>query len=103
MIRRVIATYERAIETKDVALFRSVRASLSAEEERRLRASFEQVDVQQIDIRIESIAVTGDTAVARLARLDTVERGGRSQTSRSTQTVRLARRSGSWVIAELGR
>ena len=102
-IRRVIATYERAIETKDVALFRTVRPSLSADEERRLRASFEQVDEQRIDIRIESITVTGDTATARLVRQDTVGRSGRSQTTQSTQTLRLARRGAAWIIVELGR
>ena len=102
-IRRVIGTYERAIETKDLALFRTVRPSLSADEERRLRASFEQVDEQRIEIRIESIAVTGDTAIARLVRQDTVGRSGRSQTTQSTQTLRLARRGAAWVIVELGR
>jgi serine/threonine protein kinase len=102
-IRRAIGTYERAIESKDLALFRSVRPDLSADEERRLRASFEQVTRQQIDIRIETITVTGDTATARLARQDTVDMGGRSQTSRSTQTLRLARRNADWIIVELGR
>ena len=86
-----------------MALFRTVRPSLSADEERRLRASFEQVDEQRIDIRIESIAVTGDTAIARLVRQDTVGRSGRSQTTQSTQTLRLARRGAAWVIVELGR
>jgi serine/threonine protein kinase len=103
VIRRVIATYERAIETKDLALFRSVRPGLSADEERRLRASFDQVTRQEIDIRIEGITVTGDTATARLARQDTLETGGRSQTTRSSQTLRLARRNASWIIVELGR
>jgi serine/threonine protein kinase len=102
-IRRVIATYERAIEAKDLALFRSVRPGLSADEERRLRASFDQVTRQEIDIRIEGITVTGDTATARLARQDTLETGGRSQTTRSSQTLRLARRNASWIIVELGR
>jgi hypothetical protein len=102
-IRRVIATYERAIESKDLALFRSVRPDLSADEERRLRASFDQVSRQQIDIRIEGITVTGDTATARLARQDTLETGGRSQTTRSSQTLRLARRNASWIIVEIGR
>jgi hypothetical protein len=102
-IRRAIATYERAIESEDLALFRSVRPGLSADEERRLRASFEQVTRQEIEIRIENISVTGDTATARLARQDTVEMGGRSQTTRSTQTLRLARRNADWIIVELGR
>jgi hypothetical protein len=102
-IRRVIATYERAIESKDLALFRSVVPGLSGDEERRLRASFDQVTSQQIDIRIEAITVNGDTATARLARQDTLGTGGRSQTTRSTQTLRLARRNASWIIVELGR
>jgi hypothetical protein len=102
-IRRVIGIYERAIESKDLTLFRSVRPSLSADEERRLRAGFDQVDRQQIDIRIESIAVTGDTATVRLTRQDVVQRGGRSQTTASSQTLRLARRGGGWIIVELGR
>jgi len=102
-IRRVIGIYERAIESKDLTLFRSVRPSLSADEERRLRAGFEQVDRQEIDIRIESIAVAGDTATVRLARQDVVQRGGRSQTTASSQTLRLARRGTGWIIVELGR
>ena len=103
VIRRVIGIYERAIESKDLTLFRSVRPSLSADEERRLRAGFDQVDRQEIDIRIESIAVTGDTATVRLARQDVVQRGGRSQTTASSQTLRLARRGPGWIIVELGR
>jgi hypothetical protein len=102
-VRRAIATYERAIESKDVALFRSVRPGLSADEERRLRASFDQVGRQQIEIEIESIAITGAGAVVRLTRQDVVESGGRSQTTRSTQTLRLARRESGWIIVELGR
>jgi serine/threonine protein kinase len=102
-IRRVIGIYERAIESKDLTLFRSVRPSLSADEERRLRAGFEQVDRQEIDIRIESIAVIGDTATVRLARQDVVQRGGRSQTAASSQTLRLARRGTGWIIVELSR
>jgi hypothetical protein len=102
-IRRVIGIYERAIESKDLTLFRSVRPSLSADEERRLRAGFEQVDRQEIDIRIESIAVVGDTATVRLARQDVVQRGGRSQTAASSQTLRLARRGTGWIIVELSR
>lgn len=102
-VRRAIDTYKRAIESKDVALFRAVRPGLSADEERRLRASFDQVTRQQIEIRIENLAITGDTAVARLARRDVVEMGGRTQTSQSEQTLRLARRGASWIIVEIGR
>ncbi len=103
LVRRALDTYERAIEGKDVALFRSVRPTLSADEERRLRASFAQIDKQEIDMRVEQVTIAGDTAEARVARVDTVQTGGRTQTSRSTQTIRLARRGAGWIIVELGR
>jgi hypothetical protein len=103
LIRRAIGVYERAIESKDLELFRSVLPGLSADEERRLRASFAQVTRQEVDIRIDGLTVTGDTATARLSRQDVVETGGRTQTTRSAQTMRLARRGAGWVIVELGR
>jgi hypothetical protein len=103
LVRRALETYERAIEGKDVALFRSVRPALSADEERRLRASFAQIEKQDIEMRVEHVTISGDTAEARVARVDTVQTGGRAQTSRSTQTIRLARRGAGWIIVELGR
>lgn len=102
-MRRALDTYERAVESKDVALFRSVRPTLSADEERRLRASFAQIEKQDIEMRVEQVTISGDTAEARVARVDTVQTGGRAQTSRSTQTIRLARRGAGWIIVELGR
>ncbi|MFN7977261.1 MAG: hypothetical protein U0P30_03940 [Vicinamibacterales bacterium] len=102
-VRRALDTYVRAIENKDIALFRSVRPGLSADEEKRLRTSFAQVEKQSIEMKVDAIAITGDTADAKVSRVDTVQAGGRAQTSRSNQTIRLARRGGSWVIVELGR
>lgn len=103
LVRRALDTYERAVESKDVALFRSVRPTLSADEERRLRASFAQIEKQDIEMRVEQVTISGDTAEVRVARVDTVQTGGRAQTSRSTQTIRLARRGAGWIIVELGR
>jgi hypothetical protein len=80
-----------------------VRPDLSADEERRLRASFNQVSKQQIDIRVESLSIVGDTAMARLARRDVIQTGGRMQTSQTQQNLRLVRRGSDWVIVELGR
>jgi ketosteroid isomerase-like protein len=102
-IRRVIQTYARAIETRDLDLFRSVRPNLSANEESRLRASFEQVTSQQVSIEIRAIQVSGARATVRLARQDTIESGGRRQTVRTQQTLGLEKRPGGWVIVELGR
>ncbi|MEZ5294636.1 MAG: serine/threonine-protein kinase [Vicinamibacterales bacterium] len=103
LVRRVLDTYVRAIEAKDVALYRAVRPGLTADDERRLRDSFAQVEKQDVDLRVEQLTITGDIADARVSRVDVVRAGGRTQTSRSAQTIRLARRSGAWVIVEPGR
>jgi predicted Ser/Thr protein kinase len=100
-IRRVIATYGRAIETKSLPLFRSVKPNLSAEEERRITAGFRSVTSQQVAITILSIDRRGDTAVVRLRRRDTVMAGGRQQTSEGQQTITLSK-PGSWVIEQIG-
>ena len=99
-IRRVIRTFEQAIETKDIGLYRSVRPGLSAASEAVVRSSFKQVDSQQIDIRIESIRIDGRTATAQLARRDTLVTAGRSQVQNSTQTMRFQKTDAGWIIAE---
>jgi serine/threonine protein kinase len=101
LVRGVIRTYERAIETKSIALFRSVRPGLSAAEENRLRASFSQVDSQQVDITIEDLRVEGRTATVRLSRRDTIVSSGRRQTNSSRQTLRLEKGTAGWIITEI--
>jgi hypothetical protein len=103
VIRGIIRTYERAIETKNVDLFRSVWPGLSAAEEARLRDSFRQIDSQQVDITIEELRVDGRAATVRIMRRDTVVSGGRRQTESSRQTLRLAKSASGWVITEIGR
>jgi hypothetical protein len=44
-IRRIVATYARAIENKDLQLFRSVKPNMSAEEQRRIEEGFRAVYV----------------------------------------------------------
>jgi hypothetical protein len=101
LIRGVIRTYERAIETKNVDLFRSVRPGLSRAEEGRLRASFSQVDSQQVDIVVEELRVEGRTATVRLSRRDTVVSGGRRQNNASRQTLRFEKAAAGWIITEI--
>jgi serine/threonine protein kinase len=101
LVRGVIRTYERAIETKNVDLFRSVRPGLSAAEENRLRASFSQIDSQQVDIVIEDLRVEGRTATVRVSRRDTIMSGGRRQTASSRQTLRLEKGAAGWIITDI--
>jgi serine/threonine protein kinase len=101
LVRGVIRTYERAIETKNVDLFRSVRPGLSAAEENRLRTSFSQVDSQQVDIVVEDLRIEGRSATVRIQRRDTIMNGGRRQTASSRQTLRMDKAAGGWIITDI--
>jgi serine/threonine protein kinase len=99
-IRRVIRTFERAIETEDIALYRSVRPNLSRAAENVLMTSFRQIDSQEIDITVENLRIDGRTASARLVRRDTLVIGGRRQIQNSTQTLRFEKTAAGWIITE---
>lgn len=96
----MIRLYEQAIETKDVALYRSLRPNLTRAAEAVLVNSFRQVDSQEVDIRVEALKVEGRTASARLVRRDTLVTGGRRQVQNSTQTLRFEKTGAGWIIAE---
>jgi hypothetical protein len=100
-IRGLIATYARAIETKDLALFRSIKPNLSADEQRRLQAGFQAVSSQRVALTILSIDRHGDDAAATVRRRDTIEIGGRTQTVDTQQTLQLARARGGWVVVAI--
>ena len=102
-IRALVATYARAIESKDLALFRSIKPNLGADEERRIQQGFRAVTSQKVNITITSIDRRGDTASLQLQRRDIIEAGGRRQSPESRQTMTLAKSNGSWVIVEIGR
>lgn len=99
-MRAVIVTYERAIEGKDLDLFRSIKPNLSGDEEKRLRAAFASTGRHEVEIAIVSIQLDGKTAVARLSRRDTLEG---SIVSSFPQTLRMTLGPGRWVIEEIGR
>ena len=64
---RVVAAYARAIESKDLALFRSIKPNLGADEERRIQQGFRAVTSQKVNITITSIDRRGDGASAATA------------------------------------
>jgi hypothetical protein len=99
-VRRLIASYERAIETKDLELFRSVKPNLSADEERRLRKAFDSTKTHEVSIMVEALDCQDTNCVARLTRRDTLDR---SIVSSFPQTLRLSQSPEGWVIQEIGR
>ena len=100
-IRRVVATYARAIETKDLGLFRSVKPNLSLDEQRRIDDGFRAVTSQHVALTIVSIERHGQDATVRVRRRDTIQAGGREQTADSVQTMTLAHAASGWLIRDI--
>jgi hypothetical protein len=98
-----VATYARAIEGKDLALFRSVKPNMSADEQRRIQEGFRAVTSQRVDITIVGIDQHGQEASVRLRRRDVIQAGGRQQTADSQQTMTLTKTAAGWTIREIGR
>jgi hypothetical protein len=103
VIRGVVASYARAIESKDLVLFRSLKPNMAADEERRIQQGFRAVTSQKVNVTILSIDRRGDRATVQLKRQDVIEAGGRRQESESRQTMTMARQQRTWVILEIGR
>src|SRR5262245_42599237 len=102
-IRRIVASYARAIETKDLGLFRSLKPNMSAAEQRRIEDGFRAVSSQHVTISILSIDRRDQRATVRVRGRDTIDANGREQTTESQQTMTLIRTSTGWVIGEIGR
>jgi hypothetical protein len=100
-IKRLVATYARAIESKDVRLFRSIWPNLSRDDERRLEDGFRAVSSQRVDLTILSIQRRSDDASVVVRRRDTIQAGGRQHTSESQQTMQLARVGRDWTIVAI--
>jgi hypothetical protein len=100
-IRRASSTYAHAIETKDLALFRSIKPNLSREEERRLQDGFRAVSSQRVALTVVSIERRGDDATVNVRCCDTIEAGGRNQTIDSDQILQMTRASAGWVVVAI--
>jgi tetratricopeptide (TPR) repeat protein len=102
-IQQVLATYERALETKNIALFREVKPNLSAGEEKRLTDAFRNTDSQDVQMTVNSIAIDGDTATVGVTRRDIITVRGHSQDGNThPQSFVLSRAGGKWVIVQIG-
>ena len=99
-VRRVIGDYKRALEGRDLALFKSVKPNTSADDEKKLRDSFGNIRSWEVAIDIETVRIEGDRAVVKVSRRDTVN-GQRTQPQ--TQTFTLVKGGAGWTIRDIGR
>ncbi len=97
-VRQMLASLKRAIEEKDLALYKKMRPGLTAEEERRLRDSFSNVVSQQVDYGVDSISFDGDKATVQVTLIARVS-GKTNPPVR--QVMRLVRSDSGWVIDQL--
>lgn len=98
-ISAVVADYARAIETKNIELFRSVKPTLSPAEEQRLRAAFANAESHSVKATLLSVEVKDAHAVVHLARRDTIG----SIVASFPQTLVLSRGPKGWTIDEIGK
>jgi tetratricopeptide (TPR) repeat protein len=94
-VRRVIEEYARAMQSRDIALYRALKPDLSADDERRLREAFKNSRTDSVGITVESVEIDGDRATVRATRQDVID--GRT-TKAVVQTFRLARVGSIWQI-----
>jgi len=99
-VKRLLETYQRAIETKDLGLFRRVKPNLTGEEERRLRKAFDSTKTQQVTITVAAVDCQEKSCVVHLNRRDTLDA---TIVSSFPQTMRLTQGDGGFVIEEIGR
>ena len=99
-IRKVIADYAKAIENKDVELFKTVKPNLSVDEEKRARAAFASIQSQVVKITFLSIDLKETQAVVKVTRRDTING---SIPGAFPQTFTMSKGRTGWVIEDIGR
>lgn len=102
-IRQTLANYERALEAEDIALFRRVKPNLTADEESRLKESFDTVDSHAVELSIENMSIESNSAAVTVTRRDIIVIDGRSQNGNERRQVfKLSKSGGGWVIDDIG-
>jgi hypothetical protein len=98
-VLRVLADYERAIESKDLGLYRRLWPSLSGDQEKSLRNAFEATQQQDVRITLGAVDLKGTQATVRLTRNDVIN--GKPVAS-IKQTVNLVKQGEVWTIRSIG-
>jgi hypothetical protein len=99
-IRKVLEVYVRAVEAKDLQMFRTVKPNLSEEEEKRARAAFKSIQSQVVKMNVLSLEVKEGKATVKVSRRDTING---SIVSSFPQTFSLAKETAGWLIQDIGR
>jgi len=71
-IRETLQLYARVFEAKDLALLQRVRPSIKPEELARYRGVFDRTRSYKLNLRVDTIKVSGNEAVAKGRREDVI-------------------------------
>jgi hypothetical protein len=99
-IRKLLEAYIKAVEAKDVQLFRAVKPNMTEEEERRARLAFKSIQSQLVKMNVLSVDVKEARATVKVSRRDTING---SIVSSFPQTFQLAKQAAGWTIEDIGR
>ena len=99
-IRKVLETYIRAVEAKDVDMFRTVKPNLSEDEEKRARMAFKSIQSQVVKMNVLALDVKDGKATVKVSRRDTING---AIVSSFPQTFQLAKEPAGWTIQDIGR
>lgn len=99
-IRKVVEEFRRAIQSKDIALYRAVKPNLSADEQKRLESIFKQYPKDyKVAITVASIQFDGAEARVRVSQQNTVN----GAPFVFQQVLTLVKGPDGWIIRDIGR
>jgi hypothetical protein len=98
-VLQVISEYERAIESKDLGLYRRIWPTLSGAQEKSLKSAFDATQQQDVRITLGPVDVKGDKATVKLSRGDLIN--GKA-VAPIRQTVHLVKQGEVWTIRSIG-
>jgi len=99
LIADVLASYETALEGRDLTALKRLWPGLGGSQEAALRSEFQHASRIEIDVASPRIEVTGAAATATfLRRYQLVTTDGQRLASESRTTMRLRRTDAGWVI-----
>ena len=99
-IRKVLEAYVRAVEAKDMQMFRNVKPNLTEDEEKRARIAFKSIQSQVVKMSVLALDVKDGKATVKVSRRDTING---SIVSSFPQTFQLAKEAAGWMIQDIGR
>lgn len=98
-VREVLADYGRALESRDLGLFKSVMPGLTREKERQVREAFRDMGKLRVSLVVQSVEIMGARATARVSRRDILDGKARPPI---LATFTLAQKDGVWAIESIG-